>query len=71
MAVEMQAAVGVLTAKWRTRGHELGFGIGITHGFATMGRIGFEGRFDYSAIGSVVNLAARLCGEARDADPRR
>jgi adenylate cyclase len=66
MAVEMQAAVRVLTAKWRARGHELGFGIGITHGFATMGRIGFEGRFDYSAIGSVVNLAARLCGEARD-----
>jgi adenylate cyclase len=66
MALEMQAAVGALTAKWRAHGHELGFGIGITHGLATMGRIGFEGRFDYSAIGSVVNLAARLCGEARD-----
>jgi len=64
MALEMQAAIGLLTTKWRVRGHELGFGIGITHGFATMGRIGFEGRFDYSAIGSVVNLAARLCGEA-------
>lgn len=66
MAVEMQAAVGALTNEWRARGYDLGFGIGITHGFATMGRIGFEGRFDYSAIGSVVNLAARLCGEARD-----
>ena len=66
MAVEMQAAIAALTAKWRALGYELGFGIGITHGYATMGRIGFEGRFDYSAIGSVVNLAARLCGEARD-----
>lgn len=66
MAVEMQADIALLTAKWRMQGYELGFGIGITHGFATLGRIGFEGRFDYSAIGSVVNLAARLCGEARD-----
>jgi adenylate cyclase len=41
-------------------------GIGIANGYATLGRIGFEGRFDYAAIGSVVNLAARLCGEARD-----
>lgn len=66
MAVEMQADIALLTARWRMQGYELGFGIGITHGFATLGRIGFEGRFDYSAIGSVVNLAARLCGEARD-----
>jgi len=66
MAVEMQAAVAELIGKWRAAGYDLGFGIGITHGYATMGRIGFEGRFDYSAIGSVVNLAARLCGEARD-----
>ena len=66
MAVEMQAAIAQLAAKWHALGYELGFGIGITHGHATMGRIGFEGRFDYSAIGSVVNLAARLCGEARD-----
>ena len=64
MAVEMRNEVGKLAAKWRKYGHELGFGLGISHGFATMGRIGFEGRFDYSAIGSVVNLAARLCGEA-------
>jgi len=66
MSVEMCAAIAALAVKWRARGHELGFGIGITHGYATMGRIGFEGRFDYSAIGSVVNLAARLCGEAKD-----
>jgi adenylate cyclase len=64
MAVEMRDEVGKLALKWRKYGHELGFGLGISHGFATMGRIGFEGRFDYSAIGSVVNLAARLCGEA-------
>ena len=66
MALEMQAAIATLCAKWRAAGHQIGFGIGITHGDATLGRIGFEGRFDYSAIGSVVNLAARLCGEARD-----
>jgi adenylate cyclase len=66
MAVEMRAQVNEATAKWRKLGHELGFGIGISYGYATLGRIGFEGRFDYSAIGTVVNLAARLCGEARD-----
>jgi adenylate cyclase len=66
MAVEMRTAIAALTTKWRTAGHQIGFGIGITYGDATLGRIGFEGRFDYSAIGSVVNLAARLCGEAKD-----
>ena len=66
MAIEMQAGVAELAKKWRVEGHDLGFGIGITYGTATLGRIGFEGRFDYSAIGSVVNLAARICGEARD-----
>ena len=53
---------------WRAgagSGHELGFGVGIAQGYATLGRIGFEGRFDYTAIGTVVNLAARLCGEAK------
>ena len=64
MAVEMRNEVRKLTAKWRKSGHDLDFGLGIFHGYATMGRIGFEGRFDYSAIGSVVNLAARLCDEA-------
>jgi adenylate cyclase len=65
MAVEMRAAVANLALKWRKLGHELGFGMGIAHGYATLGRIGFEGRYDYSAIGTVVNLAARLCNEAR------
>jgi class 3 adenylate cyclase/HAMP domain-containing protein len=64
MAMEMRDAVAGLIVKWRKHGHQLGFGMGITHGYATIGRIGFEGRLDYSAIGSVVNLAARLCGEA-------
>jgi adenylate cyclase len=65
MAVAMRDSVSELSDKWRKLGHELGFGIGIGYGYATLGRIGYEGRFDYSAIGSVVNLAARLCGEAR------
>jgi class 3 adenylate cyclase len=55
-----------LTGKWRKHGFDLGFGVGIAHGYATLGRIGFEGRFDYAAIGSVTNLAARLCAEAKD-----
>ena len=66
MAVEMRACIAELAEKWRRTGHALGFGMGIAHGFATLGRIGFEGRFDYSAIGTVVNLAARLCNEAAD-----
>ena len=66
MAVEMRDDVAVLVDKWRKHGHELGFGVGIAQGYATLGRIGFEGRFDYAAIGTVVNLAARLCGEAAD-----
>jgi class 3 adenylate cyclase len=66
MAIEMRNDVGALAADWRKHGHELGFGIGIAHGYATLGRIGFEGRFDYGAIGSVVNLAARLCADAKD-----
>jgi class 3 adenylate cyclase len=66
MAVDMRACVADLTEKWRQHGHELGFGIGIAHGETTLGRIGFEGRFDYSAIGTVPNLAARLCAEARN-----
>ena len=51
--------------KWRRLGHELGFGIGISHGYATLGTIGFEGRFDYAAIGTVSNVASRLCDEAK------
>jgi adenylate cyclase len=65
MAVEMRARVQELTNKWRKYGHDLGFGMGIAHGYATLGRVSSEGRFDYTAIGRVVNLAARLCGEAK------
>ena len=64
MAVAMRARVQDLAATWTRRGHDLGFSIGIAQGFATMGRIGFEGRYDYAAIGSVTNLASRLCSEA-------
>ena len=64
MAVEMRRCVGDLSVKWRKYGHDLGFGIGIAHGYATLGRIGSEERLDYAAIGTVVNLAARLCAEA-------
>jgi class 3 adenylate cyclase len=66
MAVEMRDRVAELEAKWRRRGHDLGFGIGIAHGYATLGLIGFEGRFHYAAIGTVVNLAARLCSQAQN-----
>jgi class 3 adenylate cyclase len=65
MALEMRAAIGGMIEKWRHLGHDLGFGIGIAHGFATLGTIGFEGRFDYAAIGTVSNIASRLCDEAK------
>jgi adenylate cyclase len=64
MALEIRDAVRVLAAGWLRRGHDLAVGMGIAQGFATLGRIGFEGRYDYSAIGSVTNLAARLCADA-------
>ena len=64
MAEAMRARVRALSAVWRRRGHELDFGVGIAKGYATIGAIGFEGRWDYAAIGSVTNLAARLCAEA-------
>jgi len=65
MAIEMRAAIGALIERWRKLGHDIGFGIGIAHGFATLGTIGFEGRFDYAAIGTVSNVASRLCDEAK------
>jgi adenylate cyclase len=64
MAVDIRDAVRELAGRWLRDGHDLALGIGIAQGFATLGRIGFEGRFDYAAIGSVTNLAARLCSEA-------
>jgi adenylate cyclase len=66
MAIDMQAAVQALIVQWRERGHRLGFGVGIATGGATVGRIGYEGRIDYTAIGRVVNLASRLCSTAAD-----
>src|SRR5712672_3668492 len=65
MSVEMRDAIGLLTQKWRNRGHSLGFGVGIALGYATLGKIGFEQRLEYAAIGSVTNLASRLCDEAK------
>ncbi|OLE39943.1 MAG: hypothetical protein AUG00_00040 [Candidatus Rokubacteria bacterium 13_1_20CM_2_70_7] len=65
MALAMRERVVELIVKWRKRGFDLDFGIGIAQGYATIGAIGFEGRWDYGAIGTVTNLAARLCGEAK------
>jgi class 3 adenylate cyclase len=64
MALDIRDAVKGLAARWLRNGHDLALGIGIAQSFATLGRIGFEGRFDYAAIGSVTNLAARLCADA-------
>ena len=64
MAVAMRGRIAELAGEWRRRGHDLGFAVGIAQGYATLGRIGFPGRYDYAAIGSVTNLAARLCSSA-------
>jgi len=64
MALAMRQRVQDLADSWQRRGHELAFGVGIAQGYATLGRVGFSGRFDYASIGSVTNLAARLCAEA-------
>ena len=65
MAIEMRGAVGRLQTNWRRRGREIGFGIGIAQGYATLGQIGFAERVDYTAIGTVCNIASRLCDEAK------
>jgi adenylate cyclase len=65
MTVAMRQQMGELTEKWRKQGHQLGFGVGIAQGYATLGMIGFEGRVDYGAIGPVTNLASRLCNQAQ------
>jgi len=64
MAIAMRSRVKELADTWARRGHDLGLGIGIAQGFATLGRIGYEGRFDYAAIGSVTNMSARMCAAA-------
>jgi adenylate cyclase len=66
MAIAMREAASSLTTAWRERGRELGFGAGIAQGYATLGQIGFSERSGYTAIGTVCNVAARLCGEAKD-----
>ena len=66
MAVAMRETAGTLIAAWRRRGRALGFGAGIAQGYATLGQIGFADRSGYTAIGTVCNLAARLCAEAKD-----
>jgi class 3 adenylate cyclase len=68
MTLAMRERVRELTVKWRKLGYDLNFGVGIAQGYATIGAIGFEGRWEYGAIGSVPNLAARLCGEAKPGD---
>ena len=65
MALAMRESVAELKVKWRKLGYDLDFGVGIAQGYATIGAIGFEGRLDYGAIGTVTNLASRLCGEAK------
>ncbi len=64
MAVALRQRFVPLTAAWRKRGHDLGFSVGVASGYATLGEIGFEGRYEYGVIGSVVNLASRLCDQA-------
>ncbi|MGD9830120.1 MAG: adenylate/guanylate cyclase domain-containing protein [Hyphomicrobiaceae bacterium] len=68
LAVELRARVAALAGAWLERGHRIGFGIGIGHGFATLGRIGFDGRGDYGAIGTVVNMSSRLCDLAKNGE---
>ena len=66
MALEMRDEVAKLSVKWSHSGHDIGFGVGIAHGYATLGSIGYEGRFQYSVTGKVANLASRLCDQAKD-----
>jgi adenylate cyclase len=66
MAIALREAAEQVLKTWRRHGHDLGFGVGISQGYATLGQIGFAERMDYTAIGTVTNLAARLCSEAKD-----
>jgi adenylate cyclase len=68
MALSLRHPLGLLKDRWRGRGFDIGFGAGIAYGYATLGTIGFEERTDYTPIGSVVNLASRLCDEAGDGE---
>jgi class 3 adenylate cyclase len=66
MALEMRDEVAKLSVKWSHSGHNIGFGVGIAHGYATLGSVGYEGRLQYSVTGKVANLASRLCDQAKD-----
>ena len=68
MALDMRDCAAGLAKQWQSRGHDLGFGVGIATGYATLGQIGFNKRMEYTAIGSVINLASRLCGAAADGE---
>jgi class 3 adenylate cyclase len=68
LAVAMRGTIHQLAEVWRKRGQQIGFGIGVAQGYATLGRIGFDERFDYTAIGTVTNIAARLCSLAKDGE---
>jgi class 3 adenylate cyclase len=64
MVTEIREAMATLVTEWARRGYDLSYGIGLTYGYATLGVVGFDGRYDYTPMGGVVNLAARLCGKA-------
>ena len=68
LAIAMRARMAELCTQWKRLGHRLGFGVGVSLGYATVGMVGFEGRFDYTASGTVINLASRLCDEADDGE---
>ena len=68
MAMAMRGRIAELCSGWKQRGHNLGFGVGISLGYATVGMVGSESRSEYTAYGSVVNLAARLCEHAEDTE---
>ena len=68
LAVAMRERMGGLCTGWKRQGHRLGFGVGISLGYATIGMVGSEGRYDYTASGTAVNLAARLCDQAKDGE---
>ena len=68
MAIDMQHAFSALQTQWKKMGFQLGFGVGVARGYATLGMIGYDGRFDYAAIGSVCNISARLCDQAKDGE---
>jgi class 3 adenylate cyclase len=68
LAIAMRERMAVLCAKWKRLGYRLGFGVGVSLGYATVGMVGFEGRIDYTASGTAINLASRLCDEAEDGE---